>query len=119
MTKMMLSSKLFLLQMHLSGRENNNIEDFKDEFDFINKYLKLNVFDLSIMDDTQRKIAKVVLPVRNFVRYTLVAGNVASALRDTIEGVGQIMARAFVKNEIDISPTNVLKAYNIVVKQSI
>lgn len=119
MTKMMLSSKLFLLQMHLSGRENNNIEDFKDEFDFINKYLKLNVFDLSIMDDTQRKMAKVILPVRNFVRYTLVAGNVASALRDTIEGVGQIMARAFVKNEIDISPTNVLKAYDIVVKQSI
>ena len=83
---MMVASKLFLLQMHLTGNQNNNIDDFKDEFKYINDYLKLNVFDLSIMDNSERKIAKIILPLRNVFRHTLVAGNVASAVRDCIEG---------------------------------
>ncbi len=119
MSKMMVASKLFLLQMHLTGNQNNNIDDFKDEFKYINDYLKLNVFDLSVMDNSERKIAKIILPLRNVFRHTLVAGNVASAVRDCTEGFAQIMARSLIKNNTNIKPNEVLRAYGIVVKDSV
>jgi len=44
-------------------------------------------------------------------------GNVSGEVRDSIEGFGQIMARAITHVNTDITPSDVTKAYKIVTKE--
>lgn len=116
MKKMIIGSKLFLLQMHMSGRTNHNIDAFKSEFDYISDFLKVNVFGLPLMEGSELAAASFVLPVKRLVSKMFIAGNVAGMMRDTFEGFGQIMARAVTKYGTNISAGNVIKAYGIVTK---
>jgi len=54
MTKMMFGTKMFLLQMHLSKRENNDLDkDFNSELKYIEDFLKVNVFSIPLMEETE------------------------------------------------------------------
>jgi len=119
MKKMIIGSKLFLLQMHMSGRANHNIDEFKSEFDYISDFLKTNVFGIPLMEGSELAAAAFVLPVKRLVSKMFIAGNVAGMMRDTFEGFGQIMARAVTKYGANISASNVIKAYGIVTKDMI
>ena len=120
MTKMMFGTKLFLMQMHISKRQNNDFDkDFDSEMKYIEDFLKYNVFSIPLMEETEQHLAKIILPVRNLVRKIFLMGNVSGEVRDVFEGFGQIMARAVTKYNTDITPKDVLKAYNIVTKECI
>ena len=98
MTKMMFGTKLFLMQMHISKRQNNDFDkDFDSEMKYIEDFLKYNVFSIPLMEETEQHLAKIILPVRNLVRKIFLMGNVSGEVRDVFEGFGQIMARAVTK----------------------
>lgn len=120
MTKMMFASKLFLLQMHLTKRENLDIDkDFNSEIQYIQDFLKHNVFSIPLMEESEYHLSKIILPMRNLVRKIFLMGNFSGEVRDITEGFGQMMARAIVNFQTDIKPKDVLSAYATVTKEAI
>ena len=118
MNKMMVACKLLLMQLTLSGKMNNNLKDFESEIKFIEDFLKVNVFNIPLMESSELAIASYLLPVRKLVSRFLVAGNVASSIRDGFDGFGQIMARAVTKyGGTNIAAGDVMRAYSIVTKE--
>jgi hypothetical protein len=53
----------------------------------IENFIKVNMFNASIMDETSQRILGVSAPLRHVVSNTLIAGNVISMLRDAFEGI--------------------------------
>lgn len=86
--------------------------------EMIENFVKLNIFNASIMDETSQKILGVTAPLRSLVSNTLIAGNVISALRDSFEGVWQNTLRSINHYQTDIDKTSLAKAYATVVKNS-
>lgn len=86
--------------------------------EMIERFVKLNIFNASIMDDTSQKIMGYVAPLKKIVSDTLIAGNIISGARDTFEGVWQNTARALNHFQTDITKKALARAYTIVVKNS-
>lgn len=118
MNKMMFACKLVLTQLTLSGKINNNLKDFESEIKYIEDFLKVNVFNIPLMESSELAIAGYLLPVRKLVSRMLVAGNIASSIRDGFEGFSQIIARAVTKyGGTNIAAGDVMRAYSIVTKE--
>lgn len=89
------------------------LEWFQKEAD---KYLTVNVFNDTILEDTSKKFFTVINPVKHFVSKMFLSFNVKSMFRDTLEGFQQNYIKAATKYGTDISTANLTKAYNIVMK---
>lgn len=118
MRKLVIGSKLFMLQMAFKAKQDNNNNDIKTELKYIEDFLKVNVFGMPLMESNTARIAGWVLPLRKVVSRLLIAGNISAGVRDVFEGFGQMMARAVTKFGTDITPGNVLEAYGIVTKEA-
>lgn len=80
------------------------------------KYLTVNVFHDSILEDTSKKIFTIINPIKAFTSKMFLMFNVKSAFRDTLEGMQQAFIRSAIKYGSDITPADLAKAYNIVHK---
>lgn len=109
--KYLIGSKALLLQLHLTGDYGGNMTTVKKEIEWLQKYLKVNVFNTSIMSPQEQKIIGVISPVRTVVSHMLVGGNIVGAFRDIIEGTQQNFIRAALKYNTDLKASNVAKAY--------
>ena len=109
--KMLIGSKALLLQLHLTGDYGGNINTVRKEIEWLQKYLKVNVFNTSIMSPQEQKIIGCISPVREVVSHMLLGGNIVGAFRDIIEGAQQNFMRAIIKFNTDLTPANVAKAY--------
>ncbi len=89
------------------------LEWFQKEAD---KYLTVNVFNDTILEDTSKKFFTVVNPIKHFVSKMFLSFNVKSMFRDTLEGFQQNYIKAATKYGTDISTANLTKAYGIVMK---
>lgn len=107
-----------LFQLDLLGENPNQKAIVEQTREMIENFVKLNIFNASIMDETSQKILGVTAPLRSLVSNTLIAGNVISMLRDTFEGVWQNTLRSINHYQTDIDKTSLAKAYATVVKNS-
>ena len=109
--KLLVGSKALLLQLHLTGDYGGNTNTVKKEIEWLQKYLKINVFNTSIMSQQEKKIVGCISPVRVAVSHMLLGGNIVGAFRDLVEGAQQNFMRAVIKFNTDLTPSNVAKAY--------
>lgn len=109
--KYLIGSKALLLQLHLTGDYGGNATTVKKEIGWLQDYLKVNVFNTSIMSESEQKIIGVISPVKTVVSHMLVGGNIVGAFRDIIEGAQQNFIRAAIKYNTDLNVSNVAKAY--------
>ena len=116
LNKFMTISKAFLLQLHLTGNFSGNKEIVEKEVKQIQDYLKINVFNTSIMNKTEKSIISVITPVKRFATNLLLGGNVVGFVRDITQGVLENFTRSITKFNTDITPQEVTKAYWYVTK---
>lgn len=109
--KLLIGTKALLLELHLTGNYNGNKDTVMKEIKYIQDYLKVNVFNTSIMSSTEKKIVGIITPLKRFVTHILIGGNIIGALRDTIEGAQQNFIRSVIKLHTDLDPSDVAKAY--------
>lgn len=107
-----------LFQLDLLGENPNQAAVVEQTREMIENFVKLNIFNASIMDETSQKILGVTAPLRSLVSNTLIAGNVISSLRDTFEGVWQNTIRSINHYQTNIDKASLAKAYATVVKNS-
>lgn len=91
------------------------LEWFQKEAD---KYLTVNVFNDTILEETSKKFFTVINPVKHFVSKMFLSFNIKSMFRDTLEGFQQNYIKAATKYGTDISIANLTAAYYIVMKGS-
>ena len=83
----------------------------------ITKYLKVNVFRESILEDTSKKIFEVVNPAKSAISKIFLGFNFKSMVRDTMEGFQQNFIKIATK-QTDLTAKNLALAYNYVTKNS-
>lgn len=83
----------------------------------IGKYLKVNVFRESILEDTSKKVFSVVSPAKSIISKLFLGFNFKSAVRDTMEGFQQNFMKIAAK-QTDMTTANLSKAYSYVFKNS-
>ena len=116
--KLLVASKALMLELYLTGNYNGNRDIVEKEIKWAQDYLKVNVFNTSIMTPTEKKIVGVISPVKRVVTHMLLGGNIVGAIRDSFEGAQQNFIRSVIKLNTDISPKEVKDAYAYVFTHS-
>lgn len=116
MRRFMIASKLFCMKMYFTKNQLTNSKALESELDVINSFIKVNVFGQPLVEANSMVFAHTVSKLRSFVSKLFIAGNVAGAARDTIEGFSQMMVKAITKEDPSLKTANVLRAYGIVAK---
>lgn len=109
--KFMTVSKAFLLQLHLTGNMAGNQSVIDKEIKHIEDYIKINVFNTSIMGKSEQSIISAITPIKKFATDLLLSANVAGFVRDITQGVLENITRTAIKFNTDIDPKNISKAY--------
>lgn len=110
--------KGILFQLDLLKDSPNQKAVVEQTTKMIEDFVKINMFNISIMDETSQNILGVLAPFRKIVSNTLIAGNVVSMLRDTFEGAWQNSMRSIIQFQTDIDKKSLIKAYKTVVENS-
>lgn len=116
--KLLVASKALMLELHLTGNYNGNRDIVEKEIKWMQDYLKVNVFNTSVMSPTEKKIVGLISPVKKVVTHMLLGGNIVGALRDSLEGAQQNFVRSVIKLNTDITPKEVRDAYAYVFTHS-
>lgn len=116
--KALIISKALIFELELLKDQTNNKEVLEQTEKMINDFLKPNVFNASVMEESSKKIVAFTAPLRNVVSKTLIGGNIISAFRDTFEGVWQNAMRVILQYQTDIDAPSLLNAYKTVVQNS-
>lgn len=89
--------------------------------DFINKYIKLNVYQQSIMNDDLRRVSKMLSVFRDISTTTALAFNYRSGLRELLQGVWIHITRSMadVYGENRLKQRNLAKAWSFIFKDSL
>ena len=115
--RMLLGTKALLLQMSILGENSGTEKTFKDEQEFIQKYIGLHIFKQPITD---KGLAQGIMAtgqgLRRNVTFLNIAGNVIAAARDVENGFMENYIRTASKYMTNISSKNLSKAYAYVVK---
>ena len=116
MNKMLLRARGIQLYLRLTGEESSNPEKTVEQIQYIDDYLKYAVFGRSIMNEDTKKFISRFMPFRKMLTKAYIAVNPVGAVRDTIGGFTSNMVRALTKYQTDINATDVLWAYQYVLK---
>lgn len=109
--RFLVGTKMLLLKLDMMGDD----EALKTEKEYIENYIKVNVFQKSIMSNQAQNIVGTLTPVRTFVSYANLAGNMVAYLRDIENGFFENFLRTVTKFQTDINAQNLSKAYGYVV----
>lgn len=114
MNKALIRAKSILLGLYISGEEQG--ENYDATMKDIEDFLKLNIFNRSIMEESSQKVVGMLQPVRSFASKLLVGANVIGATRDVFQGVWNNSMRVINKYMTDISAKSMGMAYEEVLK---
>lgn len=107
------------LDLMLRGEVEQDAEAMKHTINTIEDFLKINVFNTSIMSEDTQKIDAFLSPIRSAVSKIYVAGNVAGAMRDTFQGVLENITNAVIKFQTKISAADVAFGYKEVISEGV
>lgn len=116
MQNVLLQSKAILLALNTVGNVGN--PRLQKTMEYITKYLTVNVFNKSIMEEDTKKVIGSIMPARHLATTVYILGNLTAAVRDTTEGLLQNIMRSVIKFQTDINGKDLTKAYEIVVKNA-
>lgn len=119
MQKAQFKIKAILTEMHMLGSVEGNEEILRDSIKEIEDFCKTNMFGISIMEDANKIMMKLIGPLKSLTSKIYIAGNVKSALRDVQEGVLQNITRTLTKFQTDLTFGSVKSGYDLVIKNSI
>jgi hypothetical protein len=97
MNTFLIGTKNLIFQLEMLESISGTEEIIEKEIKYIKDYLKVNVFQRSIMGEAGKKITSALTPLKRFVTTVNLAGNVVSAIRDTQQGFVENMVRTIIK----------------------
>ena len=113
----LLGTKALLLQMDILGTNSGTEEVFKQEHDFIKKYIGLHVFKQPLIEKgISQKLYTLGYSVKKVVTDMNIAGNMIGAARDIENGFMENFIRTSSHYLTNIDKKNLAKAYAYVVK---
>lgn len=115
LNRFLVGTKAVLLQMQLLGTDSISKARIAQQQQLIKDYISLNVYKKSIMEPTEQQIMGFLSPIKRFVSYANIAGNVVGCLRDIENGYLEIFTRALNNFQTDLTMENIHKAYAYVV----
>lgn len=118
LTKVAFYGKCLLAQMHILGdKEGDKAKTIlKRSMEEVEKYLKLNVFGKSIMEESSQVFMQVLDPAKRLMSHMLIAFNLRSAFRDTFEGLWQNISRSITHYDTNLTTTSIIQGYKKTVK---
>lgn len=114
--KLLVGTKAFMLQLMLRGEESGNSKVMREELEWLQNYLKVNVFKESIMSKDEQKVIGTLMPIKHIVSHMLIGGNIVGAFRDVFEGVQQNFIRSVLSYQTDLKPKYIAEALAYVSK---
>lgn len=108
--KFLVGTKMLMLKLDMMGGDS-----IEKELKYIEDYIKVNVFQKSVMESQSQAIVGTLTPVRQFVTYANLAGNAVAYLRDIENGFFENFLRTVTKFQTDINAKNLTKAYEYVI----
>ena len=115
MNDVLIQSKAILLTLSAVGDVGN--PRLKNIIKYITDYLTVNVFNKSIMEEDTKKVIGTLAPAKHLATTVYILGNLASAVRDTTEGLLHNMTRSVIKFQTNITSKELSRAYGIVFKE--
>lgn len=115
----LIGTKNLIFQLEMLENISGSKEIIDKELQYIRDYLKVNVFQRSIMGETGNKITSALSPVKRFVSLVNLAGNVVSSIRDAEQGFMENFVRTVTKFQTDLEAKNVRNAYAYVVTSGV
>ena len=114
MNKALIRAKSITFSLYMLGEETRDSYDsfIKD----IDDYLKLNVFNQSIMEPESQVAVGRLAPLRGFASRVTVAADFTKGARDIIQGLEQNCLRTITKYMTDITGSSLRKAYKEVMQ---
>jgi hypothetical protein len=97
MNTFLIGTKNLIFQLEMLQDISGTKDIIEKEIKYIKDYLKINVFQRSIMEETGQKITSALTPVKRFVSMVNLAGNVVSAVRDAEQGFMENFIRTVTK----------------------
>ena len=119
MNTFLIGTKNLIFQLEMIEGLSGTKDIIDEEIKYIKDYLKVNVFQRSIMGETGQKITSALTPVKRFVSMINLAGNVVSAIRDSEQGLVENFVRTFTKFQTDLEAKTVRDAYAYVVTHGV
>lgn len=109
MQKTLFRAKALLLGLFITGEETR--ENYNEISKYIEEFLKLNVFNRSIMEDSSKVMVGLLQPLRSLTSKVMVGANVIGSVRDTFQGIWNLTSRVITHYMTDISAESATKAY--------
>lgn len=116
--KFITTAKAFLLRMHITGDLGGNKSEVQKEIKYIEDYLKINVFNSSIMSKKERSAISTIMPVKQIATHLLIGGNIVGFIRDSIQGLEANFMQTYTKLNTDLDAKSVTAAYAYVTKHA-
>lgn len=119
MNTFLIGTKNLIFQLEMLENITGTKDIIDKELQYIRDYLKVNVFQRSIMGETGNKITSALTPLKRFVSMVNLAANVVSSIRDTEQGFMENFIRTITKFQTDLEAKNVRDAYAYVVTNGV
>lgn len=109
--RLLIGTRALILQLSLTGDFNGNTKVVNQEIEWIQNYIRANIFSDPNLTKEEKLFVGVISPVKRVVNHLLLAGNIVGAFRDTIQGVQQNFIRSVIKLGTDLTPKDITEAY--------
>lgn len=105
----MFRAKALLLGLFITGEETR--ENYNEISKYIEEFLKLNVFNRSIMEDSSKVMVGLLQPLRSLTSKVMVGANAIGSVRDVFQGIWNLTSRVITHYMTDITAESATKAY--------
>jgi hypothetical protein len=75
-----------MVEMAIMGKESGSANKFNEQLEYIEDFLKVNVYNASIKSDIGRYITGIMTPLRTQTTLINLGGNIISFFRDVFQG---------------------------------
>ena len=113
--KMLTRTSGILLDLYIKGETEDDSTNINHTIKAIDDFLTTAVYNQSIMEPTSKMIDSYLAPMRKLISRLYIAGNVVGAVRDTLQGVYENIARSVNHYQTNITTKDVMAGYKDVI----
>ena len=113
--KMLVRTSGVLLDLYIKGETEDDSQNINHTIKAIDDFLTTAVYNQSIMEPTSKMIDNYIQPIRQLISKLYIAGNTVGAVRDTIQGLFENIARSVNKYQTNITFKDVMQGYKDVI----
>lgn len=117
--RLLLRAKGVELDLVLRGEIEQDDKAFNKSIKVIEDFLKLNVFNKSIMEESSQVLEAFMMPLRRAVSSLYVAGNIKGAIRDIEQGLLENITNAVLQFHTTINLNDVAFGYKEVIAEGV